>query len=148
MAAKREAYPGVTRYYNKIKGDMKQQGYVETEMGRRMYTPWIDGWGRQVSKTNNAQWREAVNMPIQGTAADIIKMAIIEIWNCLQNGEMPGMKVVWTVHDSILFMVPEPLLKDAETWVRNKMESIWTLVVPLPVDIKAGKNLAELGKID
>ena len=145
VAAKRDAYPGVTRYYNKIKADMKRQGYVETEFGRRMYAQWLDGWGRQVARTNNAAWREAVNMPIQGTAADIIKKAIVEIWNHLH--EIPGMKIVWTVHDSILFMVPDALLKEAEAWVTDKMENIYTLVVPLLVDVKAGKNLAELEKI-
>ena len=144
VQSKREAYPDVTKYYADIKQLLQDQGFVETQMGRRLYLPWLPGYSRQVKRVNDESHRKGVNMPIQGTAADIMKMALIKLWNT-----QPSWTVIKnTVHDSVVYQVPEEKVHELQRWAQPIMEDIWTLAVPIKVDFKAGPNLADMGKIN
>ena len=143
VTAKREAFPGVVRFYQTIRAQMRGRGYVETSMGRRLSMPWINGYGKQIARMNNENWKNCVNMPIQGTAAEIIKLAIIELFRQLPD----WIKIIWSVHDSILFMVKLGKEKEAAEWIVDIMENVWTLAVPTPVDVKVGPNLADMEKV-
>ena len=144
VQSKREAYPHVTRYYSDIKTLLQEQGYVETQMGRRLHLPWLSGYSRQVLRVNGESHRKGVNMPIQGTAADIMKLALIKLWQT----QPEWATIKNTVHDSVVYQVPEQKVHDLQRWAQPIMEDIWTLAVPIKVDFKAGPNLADMGKIE
>lgn len=138
--AKREAQPEISNYYATIRRQIQTRGYVETETGRTLDIPWLSGWGDEVEWKNAARLREAINMPIQGTAADIMKLAIIALWK----NKPAWMKFVWTVHDSLLIMVPKGKEQESIDWARPIMTGVMSLRVPLEVDAKIGINLAEM----
>ncbi|MDI6777626.1 MAG: DNA polymerase I [Patescibacteria group bacterium] len=135
-----ENYPQVAQFLDEVKISAREKGFVETELGRRRYIPEINATNIQL---RNQAERMAINMPIQGLAADIIKLAMIEV-NKLITQKYSASKMVLQIHDELLFEVPE---KDAEKFARDiktEMESVYKLSVPLIADVKAGDNWGEI----
>jgi DNA polymerase-1 len=146
VQAKRRATPGLVDYYHRIEFQMQTQGYVETELGRQMQMKWLPGYSDRVAFANANNHRMAVNMPIQGTAADIIKMALIEIDYFLESNDITTTQMLLTVHDSIVFwqQIPDPIVNRE---IKKIMEKVYTLRVPVLVDAKVGKNLADMKEL-
>ena len=117
----------------------RDHGYVETVLGRRRYLKDINS---QNAIVRGAAERNAVNAPIQGSAADIIKIAMINIHNQLKEGNWKS-KMLLQVHDELVFEVPQSELEALKTMVQNEMENAYTLKVPLVVDIGVGANWLE-----
>jgi DNA polymerase I len=132
-------YPGVKNYMDAIREQAREQGYVETLFGRRLYLPEI--------KSKNAAMRQyaertAINAPMQGTAADIIKRAMIATDQWL-GAEQAAAKMIMQVHDELVFEIAEDKLTDYSEIIRSLMCSAAKLTVPLVVDIGVGNNWDE-----
>jgi DNA polymerase-1 len=131
-----ERYPGVKAYMDNTREQAKQDGYVETLFGRRLYLPEINasnGMRRQYAE------RTAINAPMQGTAADIIKRAMIDI-NAWLNESDFGIRMIMQVHDELVFEVPNTKLEMAKTEIEKFMVNAAQLDVPLEVGIGVGDN--------
>jgi DNA polymerase-1 len=135
-----EKYSGVTKYLNDTKEKARRDGYVETLLGRRRYIPDINSANRQVRE---AAERMAINMPVQGTSADIIKVAMINLYREMEKRKL-GSKMLLQVHDELVFEVPDDELKEMRALVPETMESAVKLKVPVKVDTKVGKNWGEM----
>jgi DNA polymerase I len=134
-----ENYPQVAGFLEEVKIKAQENGYVETELGRRRNIAEINSSNFQVRA---AAERMAVNMPIQGLAADIIKLAMIEAEKVVS--KYSGTRMILQVHDELLFEVPE---KNAEKFAKDikvAMEGVYKLSVPLIVDVKMGDNWGEM----
>ncbi|EMT6576246.1 MULTISPECIES: DNA polymerase I [Providencia] len=134
-----ERYPGVLRYMENTRLQASEQGYVETLEGRRLYLADIkssNGMRRKAAE------REAINAPMQGTAADIIKKAMIAVDNWLQT-EKPHADMLMQVHDELVFEVKESELERVQAQVQLLMEQSMKLDVPLKVDVGIGDNWDE-----
>ena len=129
-------HPGIRKYMKEIIAFAQQTGYVETLLGRRREIPEIDS---NVLNIRLAAERTAINTPIQGTAADIIKMAMIEIDNNLAKIS-PETKMILQVHDELIFEVPAEDIPKVAKFVKIAMENIYKLDVPITVNIEAGPN--------
>lgn len=135
-----EKYAKMKEYLDSSKEQAREQGYVQTLFGRRRYVPEIKSANRQIRE---AAERMAINMPIQGTAADIIKLAMIRIQNELdQRGSRTRM--ILQVHDELLFEVPPEEVEEVTKMVEQKMSRVVGLSVPLKVDIKVGSNWGQM----
>ena len=132
-------HPGVQRYIEENLREAKKNGYVTTLFGRKRAVPELRNKNIMVRQQGE---RLAINSPIQGTAADIIKIAMITIGRRLGESGMTT-KMILQVHDELLFEVPPRELENAREIVRNGMERVLELSVPLRVDIHHGKNWAE-----
>ena len=132
-------YPGVKAYMDNIRELAKQQGYVETLFGRRLYIPEINA--RNAARRQYAE-RTAINAPMQGTAADIIKRAMIQADHWLLQ-EKPQAKMIMQVHDELVFEIAEAELAHCIDRIREIMSSAAELDVPLIVDIGTGDNWDE-----
>ena len=132
-------YPGVARFMDNIRQRAAEQGYVETVFGRRLYVPDIKA--RQHNRRQAAE-RTAINAPMQGTAADIIKRAMIEVSQWLRDTQQDALMVM-QVHDELVFEVKAECVDDFIPEVRQRMESAGQLDVALTVDARAGKNWDE-----
>jgi len=135
-----ERFFGVRDYMLKTKQLARQQGYVETLLGRRRYLPDLQSGsfrGRAGAE------REAINHPIQGTAADIMKLAMIKV-KALPESKMAGAKILLQVHDELLFEVPQGQVNKIAPEIKAAMESAFKLDVPLEVDLSVGPNWGEL----
>ena len=131
-----ERYPGVKNYMNTTRDQAKHDGYVETLFGRRLYLPEINssnGMRRQYAE------RTAINAPMQGTAADIIKRAMIAIQTWLAS-EPTDIRMIMQVHDELVFEVPTEQLSTAQETIEGHMERAADLAVPLEVGIGTGIN--------
>ncbi|MEC9413648.1 MAG: DNA polymerase I [Pseudomonadota bacterium] len=131
-----ERYPGVRQYMDNTRQQAKDQGYVETIFGRRLYLPEINssnGMRRQYAE------RTAINAPMQGSAADIIKRAMIDIHTWLSNADT-GIKMIMQVHDELVFEVPKDQLDMAKNTIEDFMIKAAELKVPLEVGIGVGDN--------
>ncbi|HDS5482434.1 DNA polymerase I [Serratia liquefaciens] len=135
-----ERYPGVLEYMERTRQQAASQGYVSTLDGRRLYLP-------DVSSSNGmrrkAAERAAINAPMQGTAADIIKRAMIEVDAWLQAQEEPLVRMIMQVHDELVFEVHESVLEASNQRIRELMENSMKLAVPLKVDVGVGANWDE-----
>jgi DNA polymerase-1 len=131
-----ERYPGVKRYMDDTRAQAREQGFVETVFGRRLYLP--DIRSRNQGLRQYAE-RSAINAPMQGTAADIIKRAMIGVHDWLARGEAPA-RLVMQVHDELVFEVREGAIGEVERGVRERMASAAELRVPLKVDIGRGPH--------
>ncbi|WP_038909855.1 DNA polymerase I [Dickeya dadantii] len=131
-----ERYPGVQEYMERTRQQAADQGYVSTLDGRRLYLP--DIHSRNVNSRKAAE-RAAINAPMQGTAADIIKKAMIAIDAWLRQ-EKPLVTMLMQVHDELVFEVHHSVLDEASAKIRNLMEGCMQLDVPLQVDIGTGSN--------
>ncbi len=134
-----ERYPGVQDYMNSTRELAKEQGYVETVFGRRLYLPDINA--RNAQRRKYAE-RTAINAPMQGTAADIIKKAMLSVNAYLQESQVNA-RMIMQVHDELVFEIEEELLQDFSLNIKQCMESAATLDVPLIVDIGQGDNWDE-----
>ncbi|MEA3359226.1 MAG: DNA polymerase I [Thermodesulfobacteriota bacterium] len=132
-------YKGVKDFKEKIISQAKENGYVTTLLKRRRYLPNIDSNNGNIRSEAE---RAAVNMPIQGTAADLIKMAMINISEKLKMDNLMS-KMLLQVHDELIFEIPYDELDVVKSIVKNEMERVYPLSVPLKVDINWGKNWDE-----
>ncbi|MFA4817840.1 MAG: DNA polymerase I [Parcubacteria group bacterium] len=155
-------FEGIAKYMRDTKESAKKNGYVETELGRRRYIPEINSPNFQVQ---NAAERMAINMPIQGMSADIVKLAMIKVHEEYQNN--PNVRMLLQVHDDIILEVKEParnasparndvatsgehsdaggeIADEVAKKVKEIMEGVYTLKVPLVVNVKVGDNWGEI----
>jgi len=135
-----EKHPGVRQYIESTKKQAAEQGYVETLLGRRRFIPEVNASNRQVRE---AAERMAINMPVQGTSADIIKVAMINLDREMDRRQLQS-KMLLQVHDELIFEVPEEELKLMRKLVPQIMSTALLLSVPLKVDIKVGNNWGEM----
>lgn len=130
-------YPKVLEYMNRTRQQAHQQGYVETLFGRRLYLPEINA--RNIMRQKAAE-RTAINAPMQGTAADIIKKAMIAIAQWQDYQEKPAAKMIMQVHDELVFEVTNQAIESCIQTIRELMENTVKLSVPLVVSIGTGAN--------
>ena len=132
-------YPGVRRFMDETREHSRERGFVETVFGRRLHLPEINS--RNVHRRQYAE-RTAINAPMQGTAADIIKRAMVRIDRWLQQRSLHS-RMIMQVHDELVLEVPEDELEEVKAGVREHMVSAANLSVPLEVDIGTGSNWDE-----
>jgi DNA polymerase I len=132
-------YPGVRRYMDATREQARRDGYVETVFGRRLYLPEIRSRNRQLQQYAE---RSAINAPMQGTAADIIKRAMITIDAWCQRPDVPA-RLLMQVHDELVLEVPEDFLGQAAREVAARMNGAAQLAVPLKVEVGSGLNWDE-----
>jgi DNA polymerase-1 len=135
-----EKHSGVKAYIDATKSQARDRGYVETVLGRRRYIPEINSSNGQVRA---AAERMAINMPVQGTAADIVKMAMIDIKREMDRQGLKA-KMILQVHDELVFEVPQKELDLMKGLVVEIMPNALKLSVPLTVEVKTGLNWGEL----
>ncbi|MBI0156765.1 DNA polymerase I [Gilliamella sp. M0364] len=135
-----ERYPGVQTYMEETRQLAMQQGYVETLSGRRLYLPKIIS-GNGIEKRGAE--RAAINAPMQGTAADIIKTAMIKMSEWIKNQPTGNIRMVMQVHDELVFEVKEELVSEYSALIKSIMENCYQLSVPLKVDVGIGNNWDE-----
>jgi len=139
-----ERFPGVRRYLDETRRLAGERGYVETLLGRRRYFPQLMQGAQAVpDAARNRAEREAINAPIQGTAADIIKLAMIRLPEALGAAGLRA-RMLLQVHDELVFDVPEEQLGPSVQLVQHVMQSPMSLRVPLKTDAKVGVNWAEM----
>lgn len=130
-------YPGIYEYMQRTRQVALEQGFVETITGRRLYTPDIDARNMMVRKGAE---RAAINAPLQGSAAEIIKMAMIEVDKILPKDQA---KLLLQVHDELVFEVDEAVADQVAEQIKDIMQKVVTLSVPLEVEVGQGKNWGE-----
>jgi len=134
-----ERYKGVKNFKEKILSQTRQNGYVSTLLKRRRYLPNINSDNGHIRSEAE---RAAINTPIQGTAADLIKIAMISIAERLKKENLRT-KMLLQVHDELVFEVPQAELTTATKLIKDEMEGVYPLNIPLKVDINWGKNWGE-----
>ncbi|WKD27682.1 DNA polymerase I [Halomonas sp. KG2] len=134
-----DRYPGVARYMDRIRTQAAEDGFVETVLGRRLYLPEIHSQNR--NRRQGAE-RTAINAPMQGTAADIIKQAMIDVDAWLAEGDFDALMVM-QVHDELVFEVAEGQVEAFIEQVQARMQAAATLSVPLIVEAESGANWDE-----
>jgi DNA polymerase-1 len=134
-----ERYPGVKRYMDETQAEAAETGYVETIFGRRLYLPGIQSSNQIVRKGAE---RTAINAPMQGTAADVIKMAMVDVQKWLESSNLRA-QMIMQVHDELVFEVHEDDVAAVTEGVRFRMQHCAQLDVPLIVDIGIGDNWDE-----
>jgi DNA polymerase-1 len=138
-----ETYPGVRRYLDRTIAQATKQGYVETLLGRRRYFPVLQTTASTSQQARAAAERAAVNHPIQGTAADILKIALIRVHRRLREGGYRA-RMILQVHDEIVLEVPAEELDAVVPLVVMTMESAYALRAPLKAEPEYGPNWADL----
>ncbi len=133
-------YSGVQIYIEKSLEEARQKGYVMTLLHRRRYLPDLHS---PAAAIRQASERMAINTPLQGTAADVIKVAMIRIQNRIEEMGLLT-KMTMQVHDELVFEIPDEELQRTLPMVKNEMETVMELSVPLKVSIHSGKNWAEV----
>jgi DNA polymerase-1 len=129
-------YPGVLDYMNRTRDQARSQGYVETLFGRRLYLPELTGGAP--ARRQGAE-RAAINAPMQGTAADLIKLAMIAVQGWLDNSGLRS-KLIMQVHDELVLEVPEAELESVRAGLPEKMCGVAALQVPLKAEVGVGPN--------
>lgn len=132
-------YPGVKSFMDDTRRQAAEQGYVETVFGRRLYLPDIRSRNQQ---QRQAAERTAINAPMQGTAADIIKRAMLTVADWLRDSGMDA-RMIMQVHDELVFEVAEEAVDTAREQIRNHMTAAAELRVPLEVEVGVGNNWDE-----
>ncbi len=138
-----ETYPQIKAYIDRTQEQAREQGYVETLLGRRRYFPELSTRGRVHYNVRQAAYRMAINAPIQGTAADILKVAMNRLWRELQARGFRS-RMILQVHDELVLEVPEDELDAVAPLVIDIMEGAYPLDAPLKVDAKVGTNWLEM----
>lgn len=133
-------YPRVKLYIDKTLSEAREKLYVKTLFGRKRYIPEIRSINKQV---RNLYERIAINSPIQGTAADIIKLAMIEIYREIKKRNLKS-KIILQIHDELVLEVPEDEMDIVPYMAKEKMEKVVELSVPLIAEISLGRDLSEL----
>jgi DNA polymerase-1 len=131
-----QRYPGVRRYMDETRSMAREQGFVETVFGRRLYLPDIRARNQQLRQYAE---RSAINAPMQGTAADLIKRAMIDVHDWLGRSGL-GARLVMQVHDELVLEVPEAHADSVERGLRERMTAAAELRVPLKVDVGRGRH--------
>ena len=138
-----QRFPGIKSYLDNIKVQAKEIGYVETLLGRRRYFP------RLATTTDHnlrrREEREAINAPIQGTAADIMKLAMKAVSEKLEKSNLAG-RILLQVHDELVLEVPEAEVYKTIKLVKSAMEDVYSLEIPLTTDAQYGKDWGSLVK--
>ena len=132
-------YLGIDSYLERVVKEAEENGYTVTPMGRRRYIPELtssNGMQRAFGK------RVAMNAPIQGAAADIMKLAMIKVYEALKN-ELPSARLVMQVHDELIVEVPDSDVRLCKDILKREMENATKLSIPLTVDVTSGKNWLE-----
>jgi len=140
-------YPGVQDWLDRTRNRAHADGYVETLLGRRRYFPELQGTRRAYAGQRAAAARQAINAPIQGTAADILKIAMIRLDHGLDELGLWA-RMVLQVHDEVVLEVPRDELPAVAPLVREVMEGAYTLSVPLKVDMEVGENWLDMKAIE
>jgi DNA polymerase I len=132
-------YPGVARYMDETRVSAKAKGYVETVFGRRLWLPEINGGN---GPRRQAAERAAINAPMQGTAADLIKLSMIAVQNWIETSKI-GTRMIMQVHDELILEVPDAELSDVRKRLPELMCGVADLKVPLVAEVGAGLNWEE-----
>ena len=136
-----ENYSGVAKYINEMTKEVQNTRYVETILGRRRYVTGVNSRNQRVQR---AAIREAINMPVQGGSADVMKLAMVEIHKLIKQKYEEKVHMVLQIHDEIIFEVKEGELESFQKEVRDVMEGVIKLKVPLNVNLSVGSNMGEL----
>ena len=133
-----QKYSGVKAYFDKLLVEVKEKGYVSTMFGRKRFTASIDKEGRDKGYLN----RMAINAPIQGTAADIIKLSMLNIQREIEKNSYP-LKMIIQIHDELVFECDESFKEKGTEFIKFQMENVLKLEVPLKVDVGVGASWGE-----
>jgi DNA polymerase-1 len=136
-------YPQIKDYVEDTRRLAREQGYVETLLGRRRYFPQLGTKARVHYNVREGAYRMAINAPIQGTAADILKVALRRLWQELQQRRLRS-RLILQVHDELVLEVPESELSEVGPLTIETMEGAYRLDAPLKVDAKVGKNWLDM----
>ena len=136
-------FPQVRTYLDDTIMQAQREGYVETLSGRRRYFPVLQSTAPGQERARRRAQREAVNAPIQGSAADIINRAMLDLDRELDERGLSGQMII-QVHDELILEVPQAEIDGVASLVAQVMESAYTLDVPLKVDLKVGPNWLEM----
>jgi DNA polymerase-1 len=136
-----EKFPGIKKYLDGIRKQAASQGYVETLLGRRRYFPALQS--KQNVQIKNREEREAINAPIQGTAADIMKIAMLKIPPALKKAKLSG-KMLLQVHDELVLECPKEELEQTARVVQGTMANAYPLSIPLSTEARFGVNWGEM----
>ncbi len=136
-----EKFPGIKKYLDGIKKQAARDGYVETLLGRRRYFPALQS--KQNVQIKNREEREAINAPIQGTAADIMKIAMLKIPPALAKAKLKA-KMLLQVHDELVLECPEDEFEKTAQIVQETMANAFPLSIPLSTEARYGKNWGEM----
>ncbi len=132
-------YPGIDRYLDEVVKNATEKGYTTTPMGRRRYIPELSSSNGNLRAFGK---RVAMNAPIQGAAADIMKLAMINVYNELKD-KIPSARIVMQVHDELVIEVPKEFSNLCKEIVKSAMEDVIKISVPLTVDVTSGDNWLE-----
>jgi DNA polymerase I len=138
-----QTYPGIKQYLDQTPDQARDSGYVQTLFGRRRYMPELKASNHIVRQEAE---RAAINMPVQGTAADIVKIAMRRVYNEMRRQNLRA-KMLLQVHDELVFEVPKSEVPILAKLVKQNMESVAkdvALAVPLKADLKTGSNWGEM----
>jgi DNA polymerase-1 len=138
-------FPGVRQFLDQLRRQAQEMEYVETLLGRRRYFPGLGTQSNQLVR--NRQLREAINAPIQGTAADIMKVAMLDVAEALKSSGLKA-KMLLQVHDELVLECPEPELNETAQLVMDKMSNAYALKVPLKTEARAGVNWGKMRPIE
>jgi DNA polymerase-1 len=136
-----QKFPGIKKYLDGIKKQAASQGYVETLLGRRRYFPALQS--KQNVQIKNREEREAINAPIQGTAADIMKIAMLKIPPALKKAKLSA-KMLLQVHDELVLECPKDELEKTAKVVQKTMSEAFELSIPLSTEARYGTNWGEM----
>jgi len=136
-------YPRIQEYIDETRALAQKQGYVETLLGRRRYFPELGTQAAAQHSVREQAYRMAINAPIQGTAADILKVAMRDLWHRLADRGLRS-RMILQVHDELVLEVPEEELPAVAPLVRETMEGAYQLRAPLKVDAKVGRNWLDM----
>ncbi|MBI5153310.1 MAG: DNA polymerase I [Parcubacteria group bacterium] len=140
-----ENFEGIKKYQDSIILFAKKHGYVKTETGRRRYLPDITSGN---PKFQSQAQRAAINMPTQGLAADIMKLAMIKAAQWIkENGYEDSVRLLLSIHDEMVFEVKDDMIQKVAPEIKRIMENAFTLSVPVIVDVKTGKNWGDMKRL-
>ena len=138
-------FPGVKAYLDNMRRLAASQGYVETLLGRRRYFPGLKSGGNPATRAREE--REAINAPIQGSAADIMKIAMSRVASALKEAGLQG-HILLQVHDELVLECPQNELKKTVKIVRTMMENAYNLVIPLKTEARFGRDWGDLSVLE
>lgn len=136
-----EHFSGIRKFMEDMKTFAKEKGFVETELGRRRYLPDITSNNAQVAASAE---RMAINMPVQGLEADIVKLSMIAVEKFIRENFAGKAKLLLQIHDELIFEVEESVAPIFAHEVKGVMESVYPLRVPLIAEVSVGKNWGEI----
>jgi len=138
-----QRFPGIKDYLDRVKEQAKEKGYVETLLGRKRYFPRLATTSDY--NTRRREEREAINAPIQGTAADIMKLAMIAVHEKLEESDLSS-RILLQVHDELVLEAPENEIGPTINLVQSAMEDVYSLDIPLTTEAKSGPNWGQMSE--